>query len=196
MSAAACEQISDHPRSVDDERPNGRFPPVRDSRADNRRAIIATDAAAKAVSQPLSGGRLRRTKSSPQPRFGLGPAIMLGCSRRRGRRWKLVNSRRSCARTWSGTAVSAARTRIASLRGSGRCARPHRPTIAVHQGRVVKRTGDGSIVEFRSVVDAVALRHRSAERDGRAQRRSLGGPAIVFRIGSTSATLSRRPTAI
>jgi adenylate cyclase len=29
------------------------------------------------------------------------------------------------------------------------------PTIAVHYGRVVKRTGDGSIVEFRSVVDAV-----------------------------------------
>src|ERR1035437_577297 len=29
------------------------------------------------------------------------------------------------------------------------------PTIAVHNGRVVKRTGDGSIVEFRSVVDAV-----------------------------------------
>src|ERR1700686_3495253 len=29
------------------------------------------------------------------------------------------------------------------------------PTIAGHHGRVVKRTGDGSIVEFRSVVDAV-----------------------------------------
>ena len=29
------------------------------------------------------------------------------------------------------------------------------PTIAVHHGRVVKRTGDGSILEFRSVVDAV-----------------------------------------
>src|SRR5262245_43007106 len=29
------------------------------------------------------------------------------------------------------------------------------PTIAVHNGRVVKRTGDGLIVEFRSVVDAV-----------------------------------------
>src|SRR5262249_48230748 len=29
------------------------------------------------------------------------------------------------------------------------------PTIAVHHGRVVKRTGDGAIVEFRSVVDAV-----------------------------------------
>ena len=29
------------------------------------------------------------------------------------------------------------------------------PTIAVHHGRVVKRTGDGAIVEFRSLVDAV-----------------------------------------
>src|SRR6516162_1182470 len=31
------------------------------------------------------------------------------------------------------------------------------PTIAVHHGRVVKRTGDGAIVEFRSVVDAVSF---------------------------------------
>jgi TolB-like protein/class 3 adenylate cyclase len=29
------------------------------------------------------------------------------------------------------------------------------PTTAVHHGRVVKRTGDGAIVEFRSIVDAV-----------------------------------------
>ena len=29
------------------------------------------------------------------------------------------------------------------------------PTIAVHHGRVVKRTGDGTIIEFRGVVDAV-----------------------------------------
>ena len=29
------------------------------------------------------------------------------------------------------------------------------PTIAVHHGRIVKRTGDGNIIEFRSVVDAV-----------------------------------------
>jgi adenylate cyclase len=29
------------------------------------------------------------------------------------------------------------------------------PTIAVHNGRVVKRTGDGILIEFRSVVDAV-----------------------------------------
>jgi TolB-like protein/class 3 adenylate cyclase len=29
------------------------------------------------------------------------------------------------------------------------------PTISVHHGRIVKRTGDGSVIEFRSVVDAV-----------------------------------------
>ena len=29
------------------------------------------------------------------------------------------------------------------------------PAIAAHHGRLVKRTGDGSLIEFRSVVDAV-----------------------------------------
>jgi TolB-like protein len=29
------------------------------------------------------------------------------------------------------------------------------PTIAVHHGRIIKRTGDGTVIEFRSVVDAV-----------------------------------------
>ena len=29
------------------------------------------------------------------------------------------------------------------------------PAIALHHGRIVKRTGDGSIIEFRSVVNAV-----------------------------------------
>src|ERR1700722_19816118 len=29
------------------------------------------------------------------------------------------------------------------------------PALAAHHGRVVKRTGDGIIIEFRSVVDAV-----------------------------------------
>jgi adenylate cyclase len=29
------------------------------------------------------------------------------------------------------------------------------PVVSVHHGRVVKRTGDGSLIEFRSVVDAV-----------------------------------------
>jgi class 3 adenylate cyclase len=31
------------------------------------------------------------------------------------------------------------------------------PLISVHHGRIVKRTGDGAIVEFRSAVDAVRL---------------------------------------
>src|SRR5215471_11046135 len=29
------------------------------------------------------------------------------------------------------------------------------PTVSLHHGRVVKRTGDGVLIEFRSVVDAV-----------------------------------------
>jgi adenylate cyclase len=57
------------------------------------------------------------------------------------------------------------------------------PTIAVHNGRVVKRTGDGSIVEFRSVVDAVRcaieVQNAMVERNaGVAEDRR-----IVFRIG-------------
>ena len=43
------------------------------------------------------------------------------------------------------------------------------PTISVHRGRVVKGTGDGFIVEFRSVVDAVRcaieLQHGLMERN-------------------------------
>ena len=43
------------------------------------------------------------------------------------------------------------------------------PTIALHHGRVVKRTGDGVLVEFRSVVDAVRcaieLQNGMAERN-------------------------------
>jgi adenylate cyclase len=35
------------------------------------------------------------------------------------------------------------------------------PAIAANHGRIVKHTGDGSIVEFRSAVDAVH-RHRGA----------------------------------
>ena len=57
------------------------------------------------------------------------------------------------------------------------------PTIAVHNGRVVKRTGDGSIVEFRSVVDAVRC---AIEVQNAMIERNAGVPEdrrIVFRIG-------------
>ncbi|HEY3622466.1 MAG TPA: adenylate/guanylate cyclase domain-containing protein [Roseiarcus sp.] len=57
------------------------------------------------------------------------------------------------------------------------------PAIAAHHGRMVKRTGDGTIVEFRSVVDAVRcaieVQHGLIERNAGlpSQRR------IEFRIG-------------
>ena len=57
------------------------------------------------------------------------------------------------------------------------------PTIAVHSGRVVKRTGDGALVEFRSVVQAV--RCAIEIQDIMAERNSgvHADRCIEFRIG-------------
>jgi class 3 adenylate cyclase/TolB-like protein len=57
------------------------------------------------------------------------------------------------------------------------------PTIAVHGGRVVKRTGDGVLVEFRSVVDAVRC---AVEIQLGMAERNAGLPAekrVEYRIG-------------
>jgi len=57
------------------------------------------------------------------------------------------------------------------------------PTIAVHNGRMVKRTGDGALVEFRSVVDAVRC---AIEVQNAMIERNAGLPPerrIEFRIG-------------
>jgi adenylate cyclase len=57
------------------------------------------------------------------------------------------------------------------------------PTIAVHHGRIVKRTGDGAIVEFRSVVDAVRC---AIEIQHGMRERNAGVPddqKIQFRVG-------------
>src|SRR5215208_541812 len=57
------------------------------------------------------------------------------------------------------------------------------PTIAVYNGRVVKRTGDGALVEFRSVVDAVRC---AIEVQNGMVERNAGVPQdrrIEFRIG-------------
>jgi TolB-like protein len=57
------------------------------------------------------------------------------------------------------------------------------PTIAVHNGRIVKRTGDGSIIEFRSVVDAVRC---AIELQSGMVERNAGVPPerrIEFRVG-------------
>ncbi len=57
------------------------------------------------------------------------------------------------------------------------------PVIAVHRGRVVKRTGDGTIVEFRGVVDAA--RCAIEVQNGMAERNAGVAPErkIEFRIG-------------
>ena len=57
------------------------------------------------------------------------------------------------------------------------------PTIALHRGRIVKRTGDGSIIEFRSVVDAVRC---AIEVQNGLIERNAGLPSekrIEFRVG-------------
>src|ERR1700722_1116865 len=57
------------------------------------------------------------------------------------------------------------------------------PAIAIHHGRIVKRTGDGSIIEFRSVVDAV--RCAIEVQTGMAERSAGVAPdkRIEFRVG-------------
>jgi adenylate cyclase len=57
------------------------------------------------------------------------------------------------------------------------------PAIAAHHGRVVKRTGDGSLIEFRSVVDAVSC---AIEVQNGLIERNAGPPPerrIEFRVG-------------
>jgi len=57
------------------------------------------------------------------------------------------------------------------------------PKIADHRGRLIKLMGDGALVEFSSVIDALAcaaeLQSGMAERN----RRMADGPRITFRIG-------------
>jgi adenylate cyclase len=57
------------------------------------------------------------------------------------------------------------------------------PTLAVHNGRIVKRTGDGVLIEFRSVVDAVRC---AIEMQNGMIERNAGLPPerrIEFRVG-------------
>ena len=61
--------------------------------------------------------------------------------------------------------------------------RSDRSTIAIHHGRVVKRMGDGTIIEFRSVVDAVRC---AIEVQNGMVERNTGLPPerrIEFRVG-------------
>ena len=69
------------------------------------------------------------------------------------------------------------------------------PAIAAHHGRIVKRTGDGSIVEFRSAVDAarcaIEVQTGMIERNAGVERIAVSSSESAF----ISAMWSRRATA-
>jgi adenylate cyclase len=58
------------------------------------------------------------------------------------------------------------------------------PVIVSHKGRIVKTTGDGMLVEFASVVDAltcaISVQEKMAERNA-----TISGPHIDFVLEST-----------
>ena len=70
------------------------------------------------------------------------------------------------------------------------------PTVAVHNGRVVKRTGDGSITEFRSVVDAVRCAVEVQNAIIEPTWASRPSAALSSGLAFISAMWSRRATAI
>src|SRR3954466_4958846 len=84
--------------------------------------------------------------------------------------------------------VGYSRLREADEAGTLARLRTHRielidPAIAKNQGRIIKTTGDGMLVEFQSVADAVRC---AAEVQVRRRRRNTGVPEdrrIQFRIG-------------
>src|ERR1700721_740216 len=57
------------------------------------------------------------------------------------------------------------------------------PAVAAHNGRIVKLIGDGTIVEFGSVVDAVNCAVSVQRSDGTLPDEALRQPRIVLRIG-------------
>ena len=69
-----------------------------------------------------------------------------------------------------------------------------RPAIAAHHGRIVKRTGDGSLIEFRSVVDPVRCAVEGRTASSSATPGCRPSAASSFASAFIWATSSRRPT--
>src|SRR5271157_6469266 len=101
--------------------------------------------------------RSSRPKPINSSRFGLGRDIVLDPNAREMGR--MVETRKLAAiliadvvgySLLTGADEEGTLARLRSLRSD-----LINPTIGIHNGRVVKRTGDGAIVEFRSVVEAV-----------------------------------------
>jgi class 3 adenylate cyclase len=63
--------------------------------------------------------------------------------------------------------------------GRSRASRPidraHRSAIVKNHGRIIKTTGDGMLVEFRSVADAVLCASRDPASDGATEQGRLAG---------------------
>src|ERR1700720_1460324 len=57
------------------------------------------------------------------------------------------------------------------------------PKIAAHNGRLVKTTGDGLLVEFGSVVDALRCATQFQERNAEHNKRLPADKRIEFRMG-------------
>jgi adenylate cyclase len=87
--------------------------------------------------------------------------------------------------------VGYSRLMEADERGTLARLRTHRielidPAIAKNRGRIIKSTGDGMLVEFQSVADAVRCavevqeRMRGAMPDAQTDRGTLGGPLVYF----------------
>jgi adenylate cyclase len=61
------------------------------------------------------------------------------------------------------------------------------PRITAHRGRIVKTTGDGLLVEFASVVDAlrcaVEMQAALAEANAAVLRNAAAGPKAATRVG-------------
>jgi TolB-like protein len=135
----------------------------------------------------MPGGRSRATgAASPLAikKRRLRPVFVLFCMTREGAPCpKPGRSRRSWSPTWSATAASPAPTRTTLSRLRGLRSDLIDPAIAAHRGRVVKRTGDGILIEFRSVVDAVRC---AIEVQNGLIERNAGVPPerrIEFRVG-------------
>src|ERR1700679_303178 len=92
----------------------------------------------------------------PLRSFGIGRPFVLLCIRVRG----TMSETRKIAAILAADVVGFSRLTGADEDGTLARLRDLRrehvdPTVAVHNGRVFKRTGDGLLVEFRSVMDAV-----------------------------------------
>ncbi len=152
----------------------------------------------EAALQPLPWGCLPPAQSLSINKRPVPAVFVLFCVAREGAPWrKPGRSRRSWSRTSSATAGSPARTRTARWRGSGALRSDLiDPAIAVHHGRIVKRTGDGIAHRVPQRGRRRALRDRSAERPHRAQRRRAARDAASNSASAfISATSSRRATA-